>query len=103
MGVRRRTWGHSILSVPTPRRQQVGTLKIECPPYPAAGSGRGVGRGNGSVGAPFLVAILELIQLEVDAALGEQGLVAAGLAQVPLVQDEDLVHVLDRREPVRDG
>ena len=27
----------------------------------------------------------------------------ARLAQLPLVQDEDLVHVLDRREAVRDG
>src|SRR5262249_27079229 len=52
---------------------------------------------------PLLVLVLELIELVVDPAKGEQLLVRAGFAQVPFVQDEDLVHVLDRRQPVGDG
>ena len=35
-------------------------------------------------------------------ALGQQLLVRARLAQLALVQHQDLVHVLDRRQPVRD-
>src|SRR6516164_2688266 len=46
--------------------------------------------------------ILELEQLEVDSALSEQRLVGALLAQAALVDDENLVHVLDGREAVRD-
>ena len=49
-----------------------------------------------------LLPILQLEQLEVNPALRQQFLVRAGLAQLSLVQHEDLVHVLDRREPVRD-
>ena len=36
-------------------------------------------------------------------ALREQLLVRARLAQLALVQHQDLVHVLDGRQPVRDG
>src|SRR5437667_8382033 len=49
--------------------------------------------------APRLV--LQLEQLEVDPALREQLLVRPRLAQLTLVQDEDLVHVLDRRQAMR--
>ena len=51
----------------------------------------------------LLFPVLQLIQLEVDAALRQQLLVGARFAQLALVQDEDLVHVLDGRQPVRDG
>ena len=47
--------------------------------------------------------VLQLEQPEVDAALRQQLLVRARLAQLAFVQHEDLVHVLDRRQPVRDG
>src|SRR4029079_18752972 len=50
----------------------------------------------------FALPVLELEQPEVDAALREQLLMCAGLAQLPLVQDEDLVHVLDGRQAMRD-
>jgi hypothetical protein len=45
---------------------------------------------------------LQLIQAMVDAALSKQFLVCAGFAELALVQDEDAVHVLDRRETMSD-
>ena len=47
--------------------------------------------------------VLQLEQLEVDAALGQQLLMRALLAHDALVQHQDLVHVLDRRQAVGDG
>ena len=51
----------------------------------------------------LLILVLQLIQPVVDAALGQELLVGARLAQRAAVQDEDVVHVLDGRQPVRDG
>ena len=51
---------------------------------------------------PLLVLELELIQLVVDPPPRQQLLVGSRLPQLPLVQDQDLVHVLDGREPMRD-
>src|SRR5678816_1272608 len=45
-----------------------------------------------------LLGILQLEQLEVDAAPGQQILMGALLAQHALVEDEDLIHVLDGRQ-----
>src|ERR1700688_1723865 len=51
---------------------------------------------------PFAL-VLQLEQLEIDAAFREQLLMGAGLAHPPLVKDQDLVHVLDGGETVGDG
>jgi 3D (Asp-Asp-Asp) domain-containing protein len=51
----------------------------------------------------FLVLVLQLIEAPVDAPARQQILVGAHLAQLALVQHEDVVHVLDRREPVGNG
>src|SRR3954467_2688209 len=60
---------------------------------------------RGGRSKPFLIFVLQLVQLEVDPALGEELLVRARFPQVPLVQDEDLVHVLDGGKAMgdRDG
>ena len=47
--------------------------------------------------------VLQLEQLEVNAPRREERLVAPLLADSALVQDENLVHVLDGGEPMRDG
>src|SRR5512142_2046784 len=56
------------------------------------------GRENGD----FLVLVLELVELVVDAALGEQLLVRAHFSNLALVHDDDLVGALHGREAVRD-
>ena len=61
--------------------------------------GWGVG---GYGGGDFLVAVLELIELPVEAALGEELLVGAALAKLALVHDEDGVGGLDGGEAVGD-
>ena len=63
--------------------------------------------GSGSSGCRPLAGrswslVLELVEAVVDAAPGQQLLVRARLAQLALVQHQDRVHVLDRRQPVRD-
>ena len=58
--------------------------------------------GRVAAGAEFLIAILELVELPVEAALGEQLLVGAALAKLAFVHDEDGVGALDGGEPVRD-
>ena len=52
--------------------------------------------------AYFLVFVLELVELVVEAALGEELLVGAALAQGAFVHDEDGVGGLDRAEAVGD-
>src|SRR3989337_329922 len=52
--------------------------------------------------AHFLVAVLQLVELRVDATAGQQLLVPSLLHDMPLVQHDDAVHVLDRGEAVRD-
>ena len=47
--------------------------------------------------------VLQLEQLEVNAALREQFLVRPRLADLSFVQHQNLVHVLDRRKPMGDG
>src|SRR5262249_41657799 len=49
--------------------------------------------------AQLLVFVLELVELPVDAAVGEQLLVAADLAHLAFVHDDDLVGALDGGEP----
>ena len=49
-----------------------------------------------------LIAVLELVEPLVEAALGQQLLVRAAIAQLAPVEDQDAVHVLDRRQPVGD-
>jgi 3D (Asp-Asp-Asp) domain-containing protein len=73
----------------------------------AEGTGRinsnpGGGRSFNRPGRPSLIRTA-LIQLVVDAPLGQQFLVRADLPELPLVQDEELVHVLDRREAMGNG
>src|SRR5678815_1402045 len=51
--------------------------------------------------SPFLE--LQLIETVVNAAAGEQFLMCAGLAEFALVQNQDAIHVLDGREPMRDS
>jgi hypothetical protein len=46
---------------------------------------------------PFLILVLELVKLEVNAALGEQLLVRAHFADLAFVHDDDLVGALHRR------
>ena len=53
------------------------------------------------IGRP-LIAVLELVQPLVEAALGQQLLVRAG-SRLAAVEDQDAVDVLDRRQPVGDG
>src|SRR5258708_22262682 len=48
------------------------------------------------------VAILQLIELPVEAAMRQELLMGAALAKVSFVHDEDGVRALDRREAVRD-
>src|SRR5258708_31267399 len=50
--------------------------------------------------AQFLVFVLQLVQLPVDAALGAQLLVAADFAELTFVHDHDLVTPPDGREPI---
>ena len=50
----------------------------------------------------FLVFVLELVELPVEAAVGEELLVGALLAELALVHDEDGVGALDGREAVGD-
>src|SRR5579864_4760771 len=50
----------------------------------------------------FLVFVLQLVELVVNAALGEQLLVRAHLAYAALVHDDNLVGALHRREAMRD-
>ena len=52
--------------------------------------------------AEFLILVLELVKLPVEAALGEQLLVGAHLAELALVHDEDGVGALDGGEAVGD-
>lgn len=47
--------------------------------------------------------VLQFKQLVVDAPLRKQLLVATGFAQLPVMQHQDRVHVLDGREPVSNG
>ena len=44
---------------------------------------------------PFLVFVLQLVELEVQAAMGEQLIVRALFAQLTLVHHEDGVRTLD--------
>src|SRR6266702_8864059 len=62
----------------------------------------GLASGSGNVDAHFLVFVLELVQLPIEAALGEQLLVRAHLAQLALVNHEDRVGALHGRETVSD-
>ena len=67
------------------------------------GRGDGVGEGSGEGWiTKFLVAVLELVELVVEAALGEELLVGAALAELALVHDEDGVGGLDGGEAVGD-
>ena len=50
----------------------------------------------------LLLGELELVEAAVDAVRGEELLVRAALAHDALVEHEDLLGVLDRREAVRD-
>ena len=57
-------------------------------------------RGRRHRDAEFLVFVLELVELVVEAALGEELLVGAALAELASVHDEDLVRGLDGGEAV---
>src|SRR5687767_8265729 len=46
---------------------------------------------------------LKLIEAVVQATCGEQFLMGARFAQLTFVQDEDAVHILNRRQAMRDG
>ena len=59
--------------------------------------GRGVG-----LGGEFLVFVLELVKLVIQATLGEELLVGALLAELAAVHDEDGVGALNGGEAVRD-
>src|SRR5271165_2896505 len=48
----------------------------------------------------FLVFVLKLVELPVDATVGEQLLVGADLAYPSLVHDDDFVSTLDRAQAV---
>src|SRR5258708_20412213 len=48
------------------------------------------------------MAILQLIELPVEAAMRQELLMVAALAKLSLVHDEDGVRALDRREPMGD-
>ena len=50
----------------------------------------------------FLVAVLELVELPVEAVLVEELLVGAALAELAFVHDEDGIRRLDRAEAVGD-
>ena len=50
----------------------------------------------------FLVLVLQLVELPVEAAMGEQLLVGAHLAQLALVHDEDGIGALHRGKTMRD-
>ena len=52
--------------------------------------------------ADFLIFVLQLIQLVVNAAIGKQLLVGTHFADLSLMHDDDLVRALDGREAVRD-
>ena len=55
------------------------------------GRGGGFGESGGGEGwiTEFLVAVLELVELVVEAVLGEEFLMVAALAELALVHDED--------------
>jgi hypothetical protein len=57
-------------------------------------------QGYGCVGAgsELLIAVLQLVELPVEAAMRQELLVGAALAQLALVHDEDGVRALDGRE-----
>src|SRR5438067_9751557 len=63
-------------------------------------SGSSVGRRFSRAG--LCSPILQLKQLVINSAECEQMLMAAGLAQLPFVEHENLVHVLDGGKAVRD-
>src|SRR5687768_7895086 len=46
---------------------------------------------------------LQLVEAVVDASLREELLMRSRLAELTLVHDQDPVHALNRRQPVRDG
>jgi hypothetical protein len=58
---------------------------------------------GGVAGKPrLLVLVLQLVELPVESAVGEQLLVRAHLAQLPFVHDQDHLGALDCRQAVRD-
>src|SRR6185312_11250957 len=57
---------------------------------------------GGGAFAKFLVPVLKLIKTPVDAAMGEELLVAAHFAKLAAMHDEDSVGALNRREAVGD-
>ena len=62
---------------------------------------RGSG-GGGELGGSFLVLVLKLVELEVEAVLGEELLVGALFAELTFVHDEDGVRALDGAKAVGD-
>src|SRR5712692_3931150 len=64
------------------------------------GGGRGAGDADGQ--ADFLVLVLELVETVVNAAMAEQFLVRALLAQAAFVEDQNTLGVLDGAQAVRD-
>ena len=59
-------------------------------------------RRRSAVRRNLLILVLQLIELVVDAALREQLLVRAHLADLPLMHNDDLVGALNGREAMRD-
>src|SRR5271169_412658 len=57
---------------------------------------------RGSPGRHLLILILQLVELVVNSALGQQLLVRSHFADLPFVHHDDLVGTLDGRQPVRD-
>src|SRR5687768_18617078 len=78
-------------------------LRLTRPPRLHARS-EALRRGSPNLGAVFRCAhlwrglVLQLKQLEVNAAAGEKLLMASGFAQLSFVEHEDLVHILNRRQ-----
>src|SRR5438309_11201143 len=72
-------------------------LVIQC--HSVVGAGRDLRAGEHRSDS-FLVFVLQLVELIVNAALGEELLMCADLADLSLVHDDDLVGALNGREPV---
>jgi len=70
---------------------------------PQRSRGQGMAAETAALRFDFLILVLKLIQLAVDAVATEQLLMRSHLADFSFMENDDLVRVLDRREAMCDN
>jgi len=94
------------MAIPIPRDPDVDLRDV--PRHWLAGNAAATAISNGlnmlfPAGERFFVrSVNHYVDRIEDPTLREQLLMGARFAQLPVVQHQDLVHILDRRQPVRD-